>query len=409
MNTSFYIAKRYLFSKKSVNAINFISGISMLGVFVGSAALIIILSVFNGFETIVLSMYNTFSPDLRIETLKGKTFDPNSGVFVKLKQDSRVISYTEVLQEKVLLRYGESQSVATIKGVSDDFLKNKRALDSAITSGSFALHAEGEDLAVIGYALQNYLSVNLNNEFQSLEIFSPRKGAMNALNPADEFNIRNIYPSGIFMPQQEFDHVMIVPIRFARELLGESNLVSTIEINTHRGINLDDFRDDIQNVLGKDFLVKNRSQQNELLYKILNSEKWAIFLILTFVLIIAIFNIIGSLTMLVIDKRKDIAILSSLGADKSLIRGIFFIEGMMISMLGCLVGMAVGLIFILLQQQFGFISMGGANMMIDTYPVAIKFLDFVLVFGTVLVVSIIASAISSRLSVRNIGSLREDL
>jgi lipoprotein-releasing system permease protein len=211
------------------------------------------------------------------------------------------------------------------------------------------------------------------------------------------------------MPQQEFDQMMIVPIRFARELLGENKLVSTIEINTHKGINLDDFRDDIQNVLGKDFLVKNRSQQNELLYKILNSEKWAIFLILTFVLIIAIFNIIGSLTMLVIDKRKDIAILSSLGADKSLIRGIFFIEGMMISMLGCIVGMAVGLIFILLQQQFGFISMGGANMMIDTYPVAIKFWDFVLVFGTVLVVSIIASAISSRLSVKNIGNLREDL
>lgn len=381
----------------------------MLGVFVGSAALIIILSVFNGFETIVLSMYNTFSPDLRIETLKGKTFDASTNPFSILKEDPRTISYTEVLQEKALVRYGESQSIATIKGVSDGFLHNRSALDSAISSGSFTIHHSGQDMAVIGYALQNFLSVNLDNEFQSLEVFSPRKGVSNSLNPADEFNIRSIYPSGVFLAQQEFDNTMIVPIRFARELMGENKLVSNIEINVRKGVKIDDFQADMEKLLGKDFIVKNRSRQNELLYKILNSEKWAIFLILTFVLIIAIFNIIGSLTMLVIDKRKDIAILTSLGADKSLIRGIFFIEGMMISMLGCIVGMAVGLIFILLQQKFGFISMGGANMMIDTYPVAIKFFDFVLVFGTVLSVSIIASAISSRLSVKNIGNLREDL
>ena len=409
MNTSYYIAKRYLFSKKSVHAINFISAISMLGVFVGSAALIIILSVFNGFETIVLSMYNTFSPELRIEALKGKTFDPGTSVFLNLRNDARTISYTEVLQEKALIRYGQSQSIATIKGVSEGFLQNKPALDSAISSGSFTLHSSGQDMAVIGYALQNFLSVNLDNEFQSLEVFSPRKGASNSFNPADEFNIRFIHPSGVFTAQQEFDHTMIVPIRFARELMGENKLVSYIELNATKGVNINDFQEDLEKLLGKDFLVKNRSQQNELLYKILNSEKWAIFLILTFVLIIAIFNIIGSLTMLVIDKRKDIAVLMSLGADKSLVRGIFFIEGMMISMLGCIAGMTVGLIFILLQKQFGFISMGGANMMIDTYPVAIKFFDFILVFGTVLLVSIIASAISSLLSVKNVGNLREDL
>jgi lipoprotein-releasing system permease protein len=381
----------------------------MLGVFVGSAALIIILSVFNGFETIVLSMYNTFSSELRIEVLKGKTFDPGTSAFLNLRNDARTISYTEVLQEKALIRYGESQSIATIKGVSEGFLQNKSALDSAISSGSFTLHSSGQDMAVIGYALQNFLSVNLGNEFQSLEVFSPRKGASNSFNPTDEFNIRLIHPSGVFTAQQEFDHTMIVPIRFARELMGENKLVSYIEINAAKGVNINDFQEDIEKLLGKNFVVKNRSQQNELLYKILNSEKWAIFLILTFVLIIAIFNIIGSLTMLVIDKRKDIAVLMSLGADKSLVRGIFFIEGMMISMLGCITGMTVGLIFILLQQQFGFISMGGANMMIDTYPVAIKVFDFILVFGTVLLVSIIASAISSRLSVKNVGNLREDL
>jgi lipoprotein-releasing system permease protein len=381
----------------------------MLGVFVGSAALIIILSVFNGFENIVLSMYNTFSPELRIEALKGKTFDPGNTHFLALKNDKRIINYTEVLQEKALVRYGESQSIALVKGVSEGFLKNKSGLDSVISSGSFTLWSKGQDMAVIGYALQNYLSINLNNEFQSLDVYSPRKGASNSLNPADEFNVRSIYPSGVFAVQQEFDNTMIVPIRFARELLGENKLVSYIEINVAKDVVVEDFQKDIEASLGREFLVKNRSQQNELLYKILNSEKWAIFLILTFVLIIAIFNIIGSLTMLVIDKRKDIAILSSLGADKSLIRGIFFIEGMMISMLGCVFGMVAGLIFILLQQKFGFIAMSGANLMIDTYPVGIKLSDFILVFGTVLLVSVIASAISSRLSVKNSMNLREDL
>lgn len=409
MNTSFYIAKRYLFSKKSVNAINFISGISMLGVFVGSAALIIILSVFNGFENIVLSMYNTFSPELRIESLKGKTFDPSDTGFSSLKNDPRIVNYTEVLQEKALVRYGKSQSIALVKGVSEGYMKGRTGLDSVISSGSFTLWNRGQDMAVIGSAIQNYLSVNLNDEFRSLDVYSPRKGGANSINPADEFNVRSIYPSGVFSVQQEFDNTMIVPIRFARELLGEDKLISYVEINALAGIVTEDLQKEIETLLGKNFVVKNRSQQNQLLYKILNSEKWAIFLILTFVLIIAIFNIIGSLTMLVIDKRKDIAILSSLGANNQLIRGIFFIEGMMISMLGCIAGMLAGLVFIILQQQYGFIEMSGTNLMIDSYPVGIKPTDFILVFGTVLLVSLAASGISSRLSVKNSVNLREDL
>lgn len=381
----------------------------MLGVFVGSAALIIILSVFNGFENIVLSMYNTFSPELRIEAFKGKTFDPSDARFDALKNDRRIISYTEVLQEKALVRYGKSQSIALVKGVSGGFTKGKPGLDSVISSGSFMLWNRGQDYAVIGAALQNYLSVNLNDEFQTLDVYAPRKGAINSINPADEFSVGSIYPSGVFSVQQEFDNTMIVPLSFARNLLGESTLISSIEINTHPGVLVDNFQSELQELLGRDFVIRNRSQQNELLYKILNSEKWAIFLILTFVLIIAIFNIIGSLTMLVIDKRQDIAVLSSLGANNRLIKGIFFLEGMMISMLGCLAGMLAGLIFILLQQQFGFIEMSGNNLMISAYPVGIKLTDFFLVFGTVFLVSIIASAISSRLSVRNSMSLKEAL
>lgn len=381
----------------------------MLGVFVGSAALIIILSVFNGFENIVLSMYNTFSPELRIEPAEGKAFEPRDARFLKIRSDDRIVNYTEVLQEKALIRYGKSQSIALVKGVSEDYMDGQASLDSAISSGNFILKEKGENFAVIGSAIQNYLSVNLNDDFRDLDIYSPRKNAANSLNPADEFNVMSIHPSGVFSVQQEFDDMMIVPIGFARELLGEQSKVSLIEINTRDDISVSEFQEEISAILGKDFLVKNRSQQNQLLYKILNSEKWAIFMILTFVLIIAIFNIIGSLTMLVIDKKKDIAILSSLGANSALIRGIFFIEGMMISMVGCVLGMAAGLIFCLLQQHFGFIKMAGASLLIDSYPVGIKWTDFILVFGTVLLVSLIASAISSRLSVKDTGSLREDL
>lgn len=381
----------------------------MLGVFVGSAALIIILSVFNGFENIVLSMYNTFSPELRIEPAEGKAFEPRDARFLKIRNDDRIVNYTEVLQEKALIRYGKSQSIALVKGVSEDYMDGQASLDSAISSGNFILKEKGENFAVIGSAIQNYLSVNLNDDFRDLDIYSPRKNAANSLNPADEFNVMSIHPSGVFSVQQEFDDMMIVPIGFARELLGEQSKVSLIEINTRDDISVSEFQEEISAILGKDFLVKNRSQQNQLLYKILNSEKWAIFMILTFVLIIAIFNIIGSLTMLVIDKKKDIAILSSLGANNGLIRGIFFIEGMMISMVGCVLGMAAGLIFCLLQQHFGFIKMAGASLLIDSYPVGIKWTDFILVFGTVLLVSLIASAISSRLSVKDTGSLREDL
>ena len=380
----------------------------MLGVFVGSAALIIILSVFNGFETMVLSMYNTFSPELRIEPASGKTFDPSAAVFNRIKQDDRVLNYAEVLQEKALLRYGSGQFIGVVKGVSDDFIQGKN-LDSTVLEGSFTLNYGGEAYAVIGSAVQRYLSVNVKDPLRGLEIYSPRKGAQNSVNPAEEFNITTIYPSGVIQSQQELDNLVIVPLKFARNLLNEEKQVSLIEINYKGGSPVEKIQKEMAKRLGKNYVVKNRGQQNQLLYKILYTEKLAIFLILTFVLVIAIFNIIGSLTMLVIDKRKDIAILSSLGANRNLIRGIFFIEGMMISMVGCVAGLIIGYLFCILQQRYGFIKMGDFNLITDSYPVTLKWLDFIIVLGTVLTVSVVASYISSRLSVKHIESIRDDL
>lgn len=408
MNTSVYIAQRYLFSRKKMHAINIISGISMLGVFVGSAALIIILSVFNGFEKVILSLYSNFTPEVKIEPAQGKTFNPNTAYFKQLGHNKALFSYTQTLQEKALIRYGDRQFIGTLRGVSKDFLKNPQ-LDSTIQNGSFTLNVAGNPFVVIGATVQNSLGVNINNPMAQLQIYSPRRKIVNAVNPEDEFVRRGINVSGIFSIQQDFDDIVVAPLAFTRELLDEPNDVSSIELNFKKGTNVNKQQEEIQEKLGSAFLVKNRFEQNTELYKTLKTERWSVFLILVFILIIAIFNIIGSLTMLVIDKRKDIAILTSLGAGKPLIQGIFFFEGMMISVSGCVLGMLAGFIFCVLQQQYGFIKMGGQMMVIDAYPIHLNINDFIIVFLTVGSIAVIASGISARLSVKGLDEIKQDL
>lgn len=409
MNTSIYIAKRYLFSRKKMHAINIISGISMLGVFIGSAALIIILSVFNGFEKVILSLYSNFTPEIKIEPRQGKSFDPNTPYFKTLSHDPKLFSYTQVLEEKALVRYGPTgEFIGTVMGVSDDFLKN-RQLDSTIEKGTFAIRGDTGYYAVIGVAVQAKLSVNISDQLSSLQIYTPRRNAPASADPLSEFDVRYIYPSGIFNIQQDFNSLIITHINFMRDLLHEPVNISAIYLNYKKGTDLDAVQKDIEDKAGNMFTVKNRIQQNAELYKTLNYERWFIFMILTFVLIIAIFNIIGSLTMLVMDKRKDIAILTSLGASRKLIQGIFFFEGMMISFIGCIAGMIVGLIFCILQQHFAFIKFGDNMTAIDAYPVDMKFTDIILVLLTVGGISVIASGISARLSIKRLGEIKEDL
>lgn len=410
MNTALYIARRYLFAKKSTNAINIISAISVLGVFVGSAALIIILSVFNGFEEMVLKMFNTITPHVLIVPTEGKTFDPNTPIFQHIKKNPEIIAYTEILSENALIRYGTKQSPALVKGVSDDFLKNK-SLDTIMVEGSFVLKAQDRPYAVIGSALQAYLGVNTSDAFSLLQIFSPKKNIKaSSINPMDDFTVLTIPPAGVFEVQQEFDNIVIVPISFARELLGEPTKVSAIEINVKDISQIKRLKNQLTRDLGNKFLVKNREEQNQALYNVLGSEKWMVYIILTFILIIAIFNIIGSLTMLVIDKLKDIAILNSLGAGKNLIRKIFLAEGMMITLTGCIFGLLIGFIFCILQKEYGWIKMGDKSLLVtNAYPIAMKWKDFILVFVTVSIFSFIASGLASNLSVKRIDHLNQDL
>jgi lipoprotein-releasing system permease protein len=409
LNTSIYIAKRYLFSRKKMHAINIISGVSMLGVFIGSAALVIILSVFNGFEKVILSLYSNFTPELRIEPKQGKTFDPNTPYFNALHCDPKLFSYTEMLEEKALIRYGPTgEFIGTVRGVSDEFLKNDQ-LDSTIERGSFTLKSQGRPMAVIGATVQGKLSVNIHDQLSPLQIYSPRRNASGSADPLSEFEVKYIYPSGIFNIQQDFNGLIITPIDFMRDLLNEPKNISAIDLNYKKGTDLKAVQLDIEDKVGSMYTIKNRYEQNADLYKTLNYERWFIFMILTFVLIIAIFNIIGSLTMLVIDKQKDIAILTSLGADKQLIQGIFFFEGMMISFIGCIAGIIVGLIFCIFQEQFAFIKFGDNLTAIDAYPIALKFTDFILVFLTVTVIATIASGISARLSIKRLDEIKQEL
>ncbi|MFA6278030.1 MAG: ABC transporter permease [Pedobacter sp.] len=410
MNTAFYIARRYLFAKKSTNAINIISAISVLGVFVGSTALIIILSVFNGFEEVVLKMFNTITPQIIVMPSKGKTFNPNTAYFNELQANKSIFSYTEVLSENALIWYNNKQSPALVKGVSSDFLKNK-SLDTIMIEGNFVLENKNGPNAVIGSALQAYLGVNSSDPFEKLQIYSPKKGVKaNSINPMDDFTVLSIPPSGVFEVQQDFDNLIIVPLEFARELLGEDKNVSAIEINVKDGVDAETLKNQIAQKLGSNFVVKNRIQQNQGLYNVLGSEKWMVYIILTFILIIAIFNIIGSLTMLVIDKLKDISILNSLGAGKKLIKRIFLVEGMMITLTGCIFGLLIGFVFCLLQQRFGWVKMGESNLLVsNAYPIAFKWKDFVLVFVTVSIFSFVASALASNLSVKKMDQLNQDL
>lgn len=400
MNTSFYIARRYLFSKKSHNIINIISGISVLGFTIGTMALIVILSVFNGFESVVVTLFNSFNAEIQITPREGKTFEVNTLQEEEIKNIPGVVYLTDVIEENALLKYQDKQYIATIKGVSSDYNKMS-GLDTMVIDGEFVLQSDSNNYAVVGQGVAYNLGLSLNDYLNPLEIYVPRRESTSMLNPLEAFNSEVVFTSGIVSVQQEFDiKYVLIPIRFARKLLDYGNEVTSVEIGLEPGSDVDDIQNEIEKIAGERFTVKNRFQQQELLYKIMKSEKWAIVLILSFILLVATFNIIGTLTMLILDKKKDIAVLWSMGADKALIRKIFFAEGMMITLFGAILGLALGALICLLQQQFGFISMpDDGTFVITDYPVEMRLADFLLVF----VIDIVIGFATSWLPVHQIS------
>jgi len=383
---SLYIAKRYLFAKKSRNAINVISAVSVAGVAVGTMALIIILSVFNGLEMMVTSIFNTFDPDLKITAAEGKTFIPDDSHLKLLSNTGGVSCYSLTIEENALLKYGDRQFIATIKGVDDNYV-TVTGIDSSMWDGEFRLRSEnGRPWAVPGIGIAQYLGISINF-ITPLFIYVPRASAGSTIDPDEAFNRDFIFASGIFQIEQSYDSKYIyLPIAFSRDLLQNEKGVSTIEIRFTDNADPGRVQRDVEKIFGKKFIVQNRYEQQEIFYKVMRSERLAIFFILTLIIIIASFNIIGSLTMLIIEKERDIEILRSLGADNNLIRKIFIFEGWLISIIGALGGLIPGFIICWIQQTFGLIKLQSDTLIMDAYPVLMKLKDFIIVPATVLLI-----------------------
>lgn len=385
LSFALWIARRYLFSKKSHNAINIISGISATGVATGTMALIVVLSVFNGFESLISDMFSAFDPDLKISLVQGKTFDIKTKEFDTLRKMKSVAVFTEVVEENALLRFNEKQMPATIKGVSSSF-KDLTQIDSILYDGEFVLTDGVFDYAVPGIGVASTLGFGAKF-IDPLYIYAPKRTSkINLLRPETSFNQSGTFVSGLFTVQQlqYDDQYVLVSIDLARKLFEyDDNTVSAIELKTAKTENIDITQKSIQKLLGSKFQVKNRYEQQESFFKIMKIEKWITFLILSFILLIASFNIIGSLSMLVIDKKADIETLKNLGANHQLIKMIFLLEGWLISLVGAVVGLVLGTGICLLQQHFGWIKLG-TGYVVDAYPVVTNFTDIILVLLTVL-------------------------
>jgi lipoprotein-releasing system permease protein len=410
MNLPVFIAGRYLFAKKSTQAINLISFISGLGIFVGTAALIIILSVFNGFEKIAISMFSSFSSDLILIPRQGKFFDPDSSRFLKLEKRPEIRYSVKMLEEKVLLKQNNSQYIASLRGLDSNFVKT-HSLDSLLTFGNMVLEDKNMDFCILGSGVQARLSAG-SQSAEMISVYAPRKNndSGNEIS-AEDFNRMEFYPSGAFSAGEDFDdHLVLTSLRFMRKLIGEPQKVSAIQLYLQPGVDQDQFERKVKEWMGPSYFVKNRFEQNEVQFKTLNSEKWAVYLMLTFALVIVVFNIMGSLTMLVLEKKTDISVLSSLGASYGTIQSIFLLEGMIISLFGTLLGMGAGLLFDFLQMKYGFIGIGDSHSFaMSSYPIVIKPLDFLYVFLTVFSISFFASFLASRQSRQDALTLKEQL
>jgi len=385
----FFIARRYLFSKKSQNVINIISGISVFGVAIGTMALIVILSVFNGLDSLIKSMLNSFDSELKISLNEGKFYEPDSLKISALKQMKGVAYVTQVIEDQALLQYGDRQIIGIVKGVDSVFAKATR-IDTTVIDGTFMLKSGTGNHAVIGNGVAYFLSVGINL-LHPLQIYVPRRHANINSVVDDAFNKQYIEPAGIFNVSNEIsDKYVLVPIDFARNLFEYDKEVSALEIrfaaklSDHQKMKI---QDRVKTLFGPKFKVENRIEQHELMNKIMRSEKWATFLILSFILIIASFNIVGSLTMLILDKTKDIGTLRSMGASNQTVKQIFFVEGWLISLLGAGIGLVIGVLLCLAQMKFGLIRFPNSTI-ISSYPVVMRWTDFLAVFAVVAIIGL---------------------
>ena len=406
---SLFVAQRYLFSKKSHNTINIISIVSMCGVAVGSMALICVLSVLNGFEHMVQDSFTSFDPDLKITSQQGRVFDLNTEAWQQVRTLDGVELFSEVFSGNVLVGFNGRQTPALIKGVSANY-SQLTGVKTLMIDGSFMLRGGAGNTAVVGVGVANTLSLGV--DFVSpIALFVPKRNAnVNLARPETAFTQHNLFVSGVFAANQpEYDdEIVFVPIELAQQLFDYSPTeVSSVEIKVKDSNQTDKLESTIQTILGDSFTVQNRYEQQADFYRILQIEKWITFLILAFILLIATCNIIGSLSMLMINKQQDIALFFNLGADNKIVQFLFLLEGWMISVYGALVGLAVGVVLCLIQQYVGIIKMG-EGFVVENYPVVLQLGDVVLVFFTVVILGfLLASYPASVLRKRRITKSNE--
>jgi len=358
-----------------------------------TAALVIVLSVFNGFAQLSMSLFNSFNPDLTITLKQGKTFASDETVIRRLKQIRGVNFVTEVVEENALMKYLDKQSIVTLKGVSSDFRK-MCGIDTMMVSGHFILEEGDMNFAVLGYGIADYLGANLSDYKNPITVYVARRDAdfTNVFDNA--FNTAPIYPSGTFSIQTDFDvKYVLLPLRFVRQILGYGKEVTSLELGLARGADAAAVQQSVKDAVGDKFRVKNRFEQQEVLYKIFRTEKWAIVMILAFILLIATFNVIASISMLILEKKKDIAVLQSLGAGKTLVQRIFLIEGMLISLGGAVAGLALGALICWIQMRFGIVRLGNVDstFVVNTYPVQMIPFDFLVIFVIVMSIGFFAA------------------
>ncbi|MDR1631458.1 MAG: ABC transporter permease [Dysgonamonadaceae bacterium] len=387
MNFPFYIAKRYLFSKKSHNAINIISIVAVCGVAIATMATVCSMSVLNGFRGLVTDMFSSFDPELKITPVRGKVFNPDTVIFGEVYALPAIDLITESLEDNVMINYRGRQGLAILKGVGDNFVSQTN-FASTLIDGDTILKNEVNNFALLGLGIANSIGVNTGFVFP-LEIDAPKRNVkVNLSNPIASISREYAYIGGIFQVTQAVydENYVIAPIRLARDLFDYEKEVSALEIKLKAGVSVKEAQAKIQKIIGCDFYVKDRYQQQEDTFKMINIEKWVTFFILIFILLIAAFNIIGSLSMLIIDKQADVITLRNLGSDNRQISRIFLFEGWLISASGAVAGIVLGVLLCLGQQHFGWLRLGNGNFSVNAYPVIISFSDLLFVLITVLVI-----------------------
>lgn len=395
MNLPFYIARRYLFSKKSHHAINIISAISVCGVALATLAMVCTLSVFNGFQDLVASFFTAFDPELKITARQGKVFSSQDERLAQVKALPEVAVFSCSLEDNAMVQYKGKQAMVTLKGVEDNF-EQLTAIDSILYGrGRFMLHDEVADYGIPGINLTSVLGSGIAF-VDPLEVYAPRRKArVNMANPSASFNRLYLYSPGVtfIVNQQKYDDsYILVSLDFARRLFDYTDEVSSVELKLKPDSDIARTKEKIHKIMGSGFTVADRYEQQADVFRIMEIEKLIAYLFLTFILLIACFNIVGSLSMLIIDKKADVATLRNLGADDRLITRIFLFEGRMISLLGAVAGIVLGLGLCYAQQTFGLLTLGGTDdsFVVDAYPVSVHLADILLVFATVVVVGFLA-------------------